>query len=81
MEGLCLCICVQVGRTPIMAAASKGHKEVIKVLLKHGADILLTSYDVSVVFVYNVLPNAQERLGYLFTFQTLYMYSFLVAIW
>ena len=30
-----------------MAAASKGHKEVIKVLLKHGADILLTSYDVS----------------------------------
>ena len=33
-----------------MAAASKGHKEVIKVLLKHRADILLTSYDVSVVF-------------------------------
>ena len=33
-----------------MAAASKGHKEVIKVLLKHRADILPTSYDVSVVF-------------------------------
>ena len=30
-----------------MAAASKGHKEVIRVLLNYGADILLTSYEVS----------------------------------
>ena len=29
-----------------MAAASKGHREVIKVLLKYGADILLTSFEV-----------------------------------
>ena len=30
-----------------MEAAKKGHKEVIKVLLRFGADILLTSYEVS----------------------------------
>ena len=29
-----------------MAAAGKGHKEVMKVLLKFGANILLTSYEV-----------------------------------
>ena len=40
----------QVGRTPIMAAASKGHKEVIKVLLKHGADVLVASYEVMMFF-------------------------------
>jgi ankyrin repeat protein len=34
------------GRTPIMEAARKGHKEVIKVLLRFGADILLTSHEV-----------------------------------
>ena len=33
-----------------MAAASKGHKEVIKVLLKHGADVLVASYEVIVCF-------------------------------
>ena len=34
-----------------MAATRKGHKEVIKVLLKHGADILLTSYHVSIITI------------------------------
>ena len=29
-----------------MEAARKGHKEVIKVLLRFGADVLLTSYKV-----------------------------------
>ena len=37
---------LQVGRTPIMAAALRGHKQVIKVLLKHGANVLLMSYEV-----------------------------------
>ena len=44
----------QVGRTPIMAAAGKGHKEVIKVLVKHGADVLLTSHEVSTC-IYNII--------------------------
>jgi ankyrin repeat protein len=39
-------VILQAGRTPIMEAARKGHKEVIKVLLRFGADILLTSHEV-----------------------------------
>ena len=39
-------VILQAGRTPIMEAARKGHKEVIKVLLRFGAAILLTSHEV-----------------------------------
>ena len=77
LRSMITAISIQMGRTPIMAAASKGHKEVIKVLLNYGADILLTSYEVScllskfpfTMLIIACIPQFLEMIVYTYVYE------------
>ncbi len=48
---LVLCIIYQDGGTALMYASQKGHKEVVKLLLDHGADKDLQNKKVGIIYV------------------------------
>ena len=56
-EGV-VCLLLQDGFTPLMAASKKGQKDVVKVLLANGADVTIVSVKVTLT----LLPLLNLRL-------------------